>query len=189
MLAARGARTLGVDLQPSFVEYARSRAGSTEDYRTGDIQLLSEVSDGLFDLAVSYISLVDVPDQRAVIGEAFRVLSPGGRFVVCNLSPMATLPPNSPGCLRTRICSGCRSSPSTTWPSSRADSRPGSTPGRRRCSRVAALWAREAHVRRRSTRSPVRARADQPRTDATQTWPSAENTTRSAPTAARSPSG
>ncbi|MDQ6728359.1 MAG: class I SAM-dependent methyltransferase, partial [Actinomycetota bacterium] len=90
MLAARGARTLGVDLQPSFVEYARNMAGPREDYRTGDIQSLSEVSDGLFDLAVSYISLVDVPDQRAVIGEAFRVLSPGGRFVVCNLSPMAT---------------------------------------------------------------------------------------------------
>jgi ubiquinone/menaquinone biosynthesis C-methylase UbiE len=90
MLAAKGARTLGVDLQPSFVDYARSKAGSTEQYRIGDIQSLSAVSGGLFDLAVSYISLVDVPDQQGVIGEAFRVLSPGGRFVVCNLSPMAT---------------------------------------------------------------------------------------------------
>jgi diadenosine tetraphosphate (Ap4A) HIT family hydrolase len=30
-----------------------------------------------------------VADQRATIGEAFRVLSPGGRFLVCNLSPVA----------------------------------------------------------------------------------------------------
>lgn len=90
MLAARGARTLGVDLQRAFIDYAKSKASSEESYLTGDIQQLSEVSDARFDLAVSYISLVDVPDQEAAIREAFRILVPGGRFVVCNLSPMAT---------------------------------------------------------------------------------------------------
>lgn len=38
-------------------------------------------------LAVSYIPLVDVPDQGAAIREAYRVLTTGGRLVVCNLSP------------------------------------------------------------------------------------------------------
>ena len=90
MLAARGARTLGVDLQPAFVDHARSLAGPGEAYELGDMQSLSGVADGSFDLAVSYISLVDVPDEAAAVREAHRVLAPGGRFVVCNLSPMAT---------------------------------------------------------------------------------------------------
>lgn len=90
MLAAKGARTLGVDLQQTFIDYAQGRAGPSERYLLGDIQQLSGVDDESFDLAVSYISLVDVPDQRAAVAQAFRVLAPGGRFVVCNLSPMAT---------------------------------------------------------------------------------------------------
>ncbi len=90
MLAARGARTLGVDMQPAFVDHARSLAGTSERYELGDVQSLGGVADGSFDLAVSYISLVDVPDQAAAVREAHRVLVPGGRFVICNLSPMAT---------------------------------------------------------------------------------------------------
>lgn len=90
ILAARGADTLGIDLQPSFIAYATCKAGPRETYRVADMQAIDEVADDLFDLAVSYISLVDVPDQAAAIGEAFRVLAPGGRFLVCNLSPMAT---------------------------------------------------------------------------------------------------
>ena len=90
MLAARGARTLGVDLQPAFVEHARSLAGTSEAYELGDLQALAGIADGSFDLAVSYISPVDVPDHAAAMREAFRVLVPGGRFVVCNLAPMAT---------------------------------------------------------------------------------------------------
>lgn len=90
MLAAKRARTLGVDLQPVFINYARSKASPAESYHIGNIQELSGVQDACFDVAVSYISLVDVPDQKAAVSEAFRVLVPGGRFVVCNLSPMAT---------------------------------------------------------------------------------------------------
>lgn len=90
MLAARGARTLGVDLQEAFIDYATTKASPTEGYVLGDIQRLSQIPEASFDLAVSYITLVDVPDQQATVREAFRVLVPGGRFVVCNLSPMAT---------------------------------------------------------------------------------------------------
>jgi len=90
MLAECGAETLGIDLQPAFVDHANARRCERETYRIGDIQELVDVPDGTYDLAISYITLVDVPDQRAAIGEAFRVLRPGGRFVVCNISPMAS---------------------------------------------------------------------------------------------------
>jgi SAM-dependent methyltransferase len=89
-LSARGARTLGVDLQPAMIEHAEAGRSPTERYLVADAQALDGVGGEGFDLAISYIALVDMPDQRAAVGEAFRVLRPGGRFLVCNLSPMAT---------------------------------------------------------------------------------------------------
>jgi SAM-dependent methyltransferase len=44
--------------------------------------------DGSFDLAVSYLNQCDLPDFDANTREVFRVLEPGGRFVVANLHPM-----------------------------------------------------------------------------------------------------
>lgn len=90
MLADRGAETLGVDLQPAFVTYAERMKSGRERYVLGDMQHLDDIPSESFDLAISYITLVDVPDQRAAIDEAFRVLRPGGRFVVCTVSPMAS---------------------------------------------------------------------------------------------------
>jgi ubiquinone/menaquinone biosynthesis C-methylase UbiE len=90
MLAERGAETLGVDLQATFIAYAEARKGPRERYEVGDLQHLDGLSNESFDVAVAYITLVDVPDQRAAISEASRVLRPGGRFVVCNVSPMAS---------------------------------------------------------------------------------------------------
>jgi ubiquinone/menaquinone biosynthesis C-methylase UbiE len=90
MLGARGATVVGVDLQPAFVEYARARGGPRETYVAGDMQRLDGFDDASFDLAVSYITLVDVPDMGRAVAEAARVVRPGGRFLVCNVSPMAT---------------------------------------------------------------------------------------------------
>ena len=50
-----------------------------------------------FDLPISYISLVDVPDMHSAVLEAFRVIRPCGRFVVCNLHPIISA---SPGWIR-----------------------------------------------------------------------------------------
>jgi len=90
MLAQRGAEVLGVDLQPAFIEYAEARKGPREKYLLGDMEELEGVPDNAFDLAVSYISLVDVPDMHAAVRQAARVLKPGGRLIVSNLSPVAT---------------------------------------------------------------------------------------------------
>lgn len=40
MLAERGARTLGVDMQPAFVEHATRQASPAEAYQLGDVQHL-----------------------------------------------------------------------------------------------------------------------------------------------------
>ncbi len=91
MLAQRSAHVLGVDLCRPLLEAARQASRSDrERYLLGDMQQLDEVPGAIFDLAVSYVSLVDVPDLDRAVAEAARVLKPGGRFVVSNLAPMAT---------------------------------------------------------------------------------------------------
>ena len=87
LLSQLGASVTGVDLTEALI--ARARAMSTgEAYILGDAEDLNEVESDSFDLAVSYIVLVDLLDYRSAIEEAYRVLRPGGRFVVCNIHPM-----------------------------------------------------------------------------------------------------
>lgn len=93
MLAERGAVVTGVDLCRPFIEYAKNHCASDEVYQIGDMEDLRGISSDEFDLAVSYITLVDVPDLRSAVCEAIRVLRRGGRFVVCNLHPMVLASP------------------------------------------------------------------------------------------------
>ena len=46
----------------------------------------SNFADASFDLVVSYITLVDIPDFRAAIREMARVLRPGGALLMANLT-------------------------------------------------------------------------------------------------------
>jgi SAM-dependent methyltransferase len=48
------------------------------------------LQNGCVDLVVSVLSLIDIPDFRAAICEMSRVLRPGGRLVIANLTSMAT---------------------------------------------------------------------------------------------------
>jgi SAM-dependent methyltransferase len=43
-----------------------------------------------FDLVVSYLSLIDIPDFRTAIGEMVRVLKPGGTLLIANLTSFTT---------------------------------------------------------------------------------------------------
>jgi SAM-dependent methyltransferase len=90
MLSSQGAsHMLGVDLCVSLIEAAIAQKYSeVEHYLIQNIETLESVENRAFDIAVSYVSLVDVADLDAVISSSYRVLKPGGRFVVCNLAPM-----------------------------------------------------------------------------------------------------
>ncbi len=94
VLAGFGAQVTGVDLTEPLVEQARNLASDGETYLVGNAEDLAGIGDASFDLAVSYIVLVDVLDYRRSIQTAFRVLTPGGRFVVCNVHPMRMAQPN-----------------------------------------------------------------------------------------------
>ncbi len=94
VLAGLGADVTGIDLTAALVERARRLASAGETYLVGNAEDLAGLDDESFDLAVSYIVLVDIHDYRRSIRAAWRVLRPGGRFVVCNVHPMRTALPN-----------------------------------------------------------------------------------------------
>ena len=75
------------DLAPTLVEAARD-ADPRGTYVVGDAAALP-FDDGLFDLVVSYNSLIDVEDMPAAVAEAGRVLRPGGCFCGCVPHPFS----------------------------------------------------------------------------------------------------
>ncbi len=74
----------GIEFSPAMLEIARKAAadlGRTVDLRVGDAQAL-EFPDGSFDTVVCTLALCTIPDDRAAVSEAKRVLRPGGRFLL-----------------------------------------------------------------------------------------------------------
>jgi ubiquinone/menaquinone biosynthesis C-methylase UbiE len=78
------ASVTGIDLSPAMLTVARRRAndlGRAVTLETADAQALP-FADASFDTVVSTLSLCTVPDDRAAVAEAWRVLRPGGRFLL-----------------------------------------------------------------------------------------------------------
>ena len=84
---SRGYDVTGLDVAPTLVDAARS-ADLRGTYVVGAAAALP-FDDGLFDLVVSYTSLIDVEDMPAAVAEAGRVLRPGGYFCGCVPHPFS----------------------------------------------------------------------------------------------------
>lgn len=83
-LKAEGIRSVGIDPAPAMIDHAR-KLDPEGDYRTEGAEVLG-FDDGVFDLVVSYLSLIDIPDATAAIREMSRVLKPGGTLLIANLT-------------------------------------------------------------------------------------------------------
>lgn len=88
MLAADGVRTTGVDPTAALIDEARRRDPSG-DYRIGRAEAL-DFPDASFDLAVSYLALIDIAEAETAIAEMARVLKPGGAAVIAHINGFTT---------------------------------------------------------------------------------------------------
>ena len=87
------ARVLGIDLSGAMVRVARDRiaaAGLADRVRVevGDVQVL-DLPDETFDTVVSTYTFCTIPDPASAAKEAFRILRPGGRFLLVEHGPSA----------------------------------------------------------------------------------------------------
>jgi SAM-dependent methyltransferase len=91
MLKPLGIAATGIDPTAALVEEARRR-DPDGSYSVEGAEALS-FADASFDLVVSYLSLIDIPDAAAAIAEMSRVLRPGGTLLIANLHSMSTAGP------------------------------------------------------------------------------------------------
>jgi SAM-dependent methyltransferase len=88
ILAALGIKTVGIDPTEALIRHARQQ-DPEGDYRLGRAEAL-EFPDRSFDLVVSYLTLIDIPDIRTAIAEMCRVLAPAGTLLIANLTSFNT---------------------------------------------------------------------------------------------------
>ena len=81
---------LGLDLCDPMIEAARVLQSERDEYRVANVENLHFIEDASFDRAVSYLNQCDLADFEANTREVFRVLKPGGKFVIANLHPMCS---------------------------------------------------------------------------------------------------
>lgn len=81
-------KATGIDPVEPFIKQAR-QLDLDGNYLTGYAEALPFEAEE-FDLAVFYLSLIDIDDMRAAIQEAVRVVRPGGTILIANLTSFFT---------------------------------------------------------------------------------------------------
>jgi SAM-dependent methyltransferase len=97
LLAARGARPVGVDVSREELALLRRRAGGSLCGVAARAQALPFAA-GAFDACVSHLAFMLMEDAPTVVRELSRVLAPGGWFAaVLGGGPVAAPPPGGEG--------------------------------------------------------------------------------------------
>jgi SAM-dependent methyltransferase len=92
LLAAAGADVTVLDLSLRMLQNDREialREGLAMQLEHGNMCDLSRFDDGCFDLVINPPSLFYVPDVMVVFREVYRVLKPGGSFIMASSNPIA----------------------------------------------------------------------------------------------------
>jgi len=94
-LTRRGAHVTGADGSERLIEVARQRAdaeGLDIRFVCANANALDDIASRAFDAVVAAMSLMDVEDYGGAIGEAHRVLRPGGELVMSITHPCFSAP-------------------------------------------------------------------------------------------------
>lgn len=91
----RNGKVIGVDMTPEMLDRARENAEKggyrNIEFRLGEIENLP-VADNMVDVVISNCVINLSPDKKRVFEETFRVLRPGGRFMVSDIVLLQKLP-------------------------------------------------------------------------------------------------
>jgi 2-polyprenyl-3-methyl-5-hydroxy-6-metoxy-1,4-benzoquinol methylase len=87
MLAARGVAVVGIDPTAALIAHAQS-LHPDGDYRVAAAETM--MVDGGFDVAVCYLSLIDMPDLVAALARIVAAIRPGGHLLIANLTAFNT---------------------------------------------------------------------------------------------------
>jgi SAM-dependent methyltransferase len=88
IMRAQGVRPVGIDPTEALIRRAR-QLDPGGDYRLGRAETL-QVATGSFDLVVSYLSLIDIPDLARALERMVAALRPGGTLLIANLTSFNT---------------------------------------------------------------------------------------------------
>ncbi|MGC4744350.1 class I SAM-dependent methyltransferase [Micromonospora sp. DT201] len=94
LAAHRGARTIGIDLEPALLELARLRAaddGLAVDWQVGNASRLP-LPDDSADVVLSVFGVIYANDHDAAARELSRVCAPSGRVLLAAWTPGSLLP-------------------------------------------------------------------------------------------------
>jgi ubiquinone/menaquinone biosynthesis C-methylase UbiE len=83
-LAHMGAHMTGIDISEKMIERAMESETASPlgiTYHRSSFSSMPILTDGAFDMAVAFMSLMDGPDYQAAMKELHRVLRPGGELV------------------------------------------------------------------------------------------------------------
>jgi SAM-dependent methyltransferase len=87
-LRERGAEVVGCDASARMIELARQRVGEAVDLRVHDLdEPFAWLEDESLDVVLCALAYHYLNDRRRFLGEAFRVLRPGGALVISTHHP------------------------------------------------------------------------------------------------------